>query len=109
MSELPIEFLKKLDDKNIIINNGKIYASETIKESDIIIGVGTSVILEAITRNKKILYLSYLQSIKTVFSFLNDHSFVNSDLECIEKLKDYKIILLKIIIKNFMKLLSKRN
>ena len=89
-SELPIEFLKKLDDKNIIINNGKIYASETIKESDIIIGVGTSVILEAITRNKKILYLSYLQSIKTVFSFLNDHSFVNSDLECIEKLKDYK-------------------
>lgn len=89
-SELPNEFLNKLNNKNIIINNGEIYASETIRESDIIIGVGTSVILEAITRNKKLFYLGYLQKLETVFSYLNNQSYINSDLELLNKLKDYK-------------------
>lgn len=90
-SELEIEEINELKkNNNLTINNTKCHASQIIEISNIIIGVGTSVLLECITKRKKFYYLSYLQKYKTIFEDLYDHQLPKSNSEVIEILKKFK-------------------
>ena len=52
-SELEIDEINELKKNNhLIINNTEYHASQIIEISNIIIGVGTSVLLECITKEK---------------------------------------------------------
>ena len=58
--------------------------------SEVIIGVGTSILLECITRGKIFYYLNYLQSYQTIFNKINNDQLVKSTDELIVKLENLK-------------------
>ncbi len=83
-----INILKK--NKNILINNNTYHSSQIIDLSNIVIGVGTSVLLECITRGKIFYYLRYLQSYKTIFDKLDNHQLVKSTDDLIFKINNLR-------------------
>jgi len=86
-SPLDKAFLDKVKNRsNCIINNGQIFSSITISQSDLIIGLGTSVLLEAITRKKFLIYLPFLQNVKTVFNHLDQNYIAQSEEDCLKKI-----------------------
>ena len=90
-SKLEINEINEIKkNNNIIINNTEYHASEIVEISNIIIGVGTSVLLECITKGKKFYYLSYLQKYQTIFKDLYKHQLPESNAEVIEILKKFK-------------------
>ena len=56
-----------------------------------VIGVGTSVLLECITKGKCFFYLGYLQKYKTIFNELNNSQLINSKDDILDKLKNLNI------------------
>lgn len=90
-SKLEINEINEIKkNNNIIINNTEYHASEIVEISNIIIGVGTSVLLECITKGKKFYYLSYLQKYQTIFKDLYKHQLPESNAEVVEILKKFK-------------------
>ena len=81
--------LKK--NKNIIINTNNYRASQAIDCSDIVIGVGTSVLLECITKGKCFFYLGYLQKYKSIFDELSNNQLTKSNQDCLKKLKNFSL------------------
>lgn len=76
--------------KNIFINDNNYYSSQIIDLSEVIIGVGTSILLECITRGKIFYYLKYLQSYQTIFNKMNNDQLVKSTVELIKKLENLR-------------------
>ncbi len=76
--------------KNIFINDNNYYSSQIIDLSKVIIGVGTSILLECITRGKIFYYLKYLQSYQTIFNKMNNDQLVKSTDELIKKLENLR-------------------
>ena len=83
--------------KHSNLNRSEMQSSELITWSDIVISYATSIILEAICRNKPIIYLNYLQTTK-----IKDNSSWFDSFKCIKKGKnlDYTIQLIKNFEKN---------
>ena len=91
-SELEANEINELKKKkNLIINNNKYHATQVIDCSDVVIGVGTSVLLECITKGKCFFYLGYLQKYKTIFNELNNNQLSNSNNDILDKLKNLNI------------------
>jgi len=91
-SELEANEINELKKKkNLIINNNKYHATQVIDCSDVVIGVGTSVLLECITKGKCFFYLGYLQKYKTIFNELNNSQLINSKDDILDKLKNLNI------------------
>ena len=76
--------------ENIFINDNNYHSSQIIDLSEVIIGVGTSILLECITRGKIFYYLNYLQSYQTIFDKINTDQLVKSTDELIVKLENLK-------------------
>ena len=76
--------------ENIFINDNNYHSSQIIDLSEVIIGVGTSILLECITRGKIFYYLNYLQSYQTIFNKINNDQLVKSTDELIVKLENLK-------------------
>jgi len=90
-SKLNLDEINYIQNKeNIFINDNNYHSSQIINFSDIVIGVGTSVLLECITRGKFFYYLGYLQSYQTVFNKMNNHQLVESTDELIKKLDNMR-------------------
>ena len=86
-SPLDKAFLDKVKNQsNCIVNNGQIFSSITISQSDLIVGLGTSVLLEAISRKKVLIYLPFLQNVKTVFNHLDQNHIAQSEEDCLKKI-----------------------
>ena len=89
LEEREISDLKKYD--KIIINNKDFHATQVIDISNIILGVGTSVLLECIPKNKPFYYLAFLQKYKTVFEELNKYQIPQSSFQIINTLKNLNL------------------
>ncbi len=89
LQESEISDLKKYD--KIIINNTEFHASQIIDISNIILGVGTSVLLECISKNKPFYYLAYLQRYKTIFEEINKYQIPHSSFQIINTLKNFNL------------------
>ena len=76
--------------ENIFINDNNYHSSQIINFSDVVIGVGTSVLLECITRGKVFYYLGYLQSYQTIFNKINNDQLVKSTNELLKKLDNLR-------------------
>ena len=89
-SPLDKAFLNKVKNRsNCIINNGQIFSSITISQSDLIVGLGTSVLLEAISRKKVLIYLPFLQNVKTVFNNLDQNHIAQSEEDFFKKISKH--------------------
>ena len=82
-SELEIDEINELKNNHLIINNTEYHASQIIEISNIIIGVGTSVLLECITKGK-FYYLSYLRSIKLFLRIFMKINYQNQILKLLK-------------------------
>lgn len=91
-SELELNEINDLRKNENLIINTNFPASKVIELSDVIIGVGTSVLLECITKGKCFFYLGYLQKYKTIFDKINNSQITTSTNDVLKKITNFKNI-----------------
>ena len=88
-SELELNEINEFKKNENLMINSSYPASKVIELSDVIIGVGTSVLLECITKGKCFFYLGYLQKYKTIFDQINNSQITTSNIDVVKKIKNF--------------------